>query len=74
MLMSRIGEARSLSQKERSSKREAPSFIDSHSVLVLRSKQPQLVLQVAGSEKGAWPEGALASLSRVSGEAQHRVL
>lgn len=74
VLMSRIGEARSLSQKERSRETEAPSFTDSHSMLVLRSKQPELVLQVAGSEKGAWPEGVLASLSHVSGEAQHRVL
>lgn len=74
VLMSQIGEARSLSQKERSRETEAPSFIDSHSMPVLRSKQPELVLQVAGSEQGAWPEGALVSLSHVSGEAQHRVL
>lgn len=71
--VSRLGQARSLRQEEKCRRTEALSCMDPHSLLVSRGKQPELELQVTGSEKGPWPERVLASLPQISDEVQHRV-
>lgn len=70
--VSRLGQARSLRQ-EKCRRTEALSCMDPHSLLVLRGKQPELELQVTGSEKGPWPGRVLASLPHISDEVQHGV-